>query len=730
MDMQNPRSVDAALEIEGVVLDEWDVVGAGVRERLNEPYQLTVDLFSERAGAEARPLLGKSVELVLSRRGVEERVAGIVTEVRDGRRAVEDGMRASLTVEPAFAALRHRQDTRIFQEMSGPQILEQVLGEDLSRFGREARLDLAGTYPAREFCVQYRESDLDFAMRIMEEEGIGYHFEHPGEKEVLTLFDRPQHHQDIAGEAGPLLTYDINSGERDAGSERVVEVEPLARMTGTKVTTLTFDWTHPTTPVVNVLEAQGAGPELESYVLDAPVTLHDYAGIYGANNSGQQAQLLRELQVRDANVVRGRSNSLAMRCGKKWQLNAHPRLDLNAEYVVVEVHHRLYAHDAKIDVEESEAWDYANQFTCLPAEVPWRPDRVRKRPQVLGVQTATVVGPEGEEIHTDPHGRVKVHFHWDRHGARNDADSCWLRVMQAMGGSGWGFTFVPRIGMEVVITFIDGDPDRPLVTGVVYNPANPPPIDLPADKTRTTIKTNSSPGGGGNNEFRLEDKAGMEEIFLHGQKDWNTIIENDLNRSVGNNEAQQVALNRTRTVGVDESISVGNNRDHIIGVDESISIGSNQTITIGTNQSTTIGNDHSRHVLANSTDSIDGSLTHTIKKNLMQTVMQGFQQTIMANHMANVIGNSETSIVLNEMRNIGINRTAKIGADDTLDVSGDWTVKVGGKVGIECGGASIVLEDGNVTIKGVDIVIEGSGNVVNKAGGDVALNGAKVKLNC
>ncbi|MEC7519755.1 MAG: type VI secretion system tip protein TssI/VgrG [Myxococcota bacterium] len=720
MDAVN-RMVDAQWAVDGVEPVGWRPVGATLREALNEPYVLTLDLLRDQAGQDAQPFLGRRCTLRLSRGGVDQTLHGIVTRVRDEEEEADHGAHARLTIEPAFAALRHRIDTRIFQDMTIPQILERVLGQGLGPFGRSVSLDLRESYPAREFTVQYRESDLDFACRLMEEEGIGFHFEHPDEAEVLTLFDAREHHAAARGEDGHTLPFSDREDGWRGGREHVLTLSPERTITGTGVSTNAFDWTHPERPIVGTTLEAPEQAVLEDYVVDAPITLHDYAGAYRDHDALRRLRVHRELQTRDGERFAGRTTSLALRAGVRWALSGHPRFELDRELVVTEVEHRWGRHTDDAGDEAADG-DYLNVIRCLPAETPWRPDRVRPKPRAYGLQTAIVVGPPSEEIHTDEHGRIKVHFHWDRHGNRTDADSCWLRVVQNMGGSGWGFSFVPRIGMEVAISFVDGDPDRPIVTGAIYNPDNPPPLNLPENKTRTTIRSNSSPGGGGFNELRLEDLAGHEEIFLHGQKDWNTIIRNDLTRSVGHDEAQQVTRNRSRSVGVDESVSVGRNRQH--------SVGESETIQVGTDRVRQVGRDEDVLIQRNATHTILGSLTRTIKDAFGDNIAKSLVQNIGINRLINVLGFSETQIVLHEKRQIGTSRETKIGEDDVLDVKGDWNVKVGGKVRIEAGDASITLEDGNITIAGADIILEGSGQIVERATGDVAINGATIKLNC
>jgi type VI secretion system secreted protein VgrG len=229
-----------------------------------------------------------------------------------------------------------------------------------------------------------------------------------------------------------------------------------------------------------------------------------------------------------------------------------------------------------------------NRFECIPLAVEWRPARRWPKPRITSMQTATVVGPSGEEIHTDIHGRIKVQFHWDRENPANETSSCWVRVQQAWAGGGWGFWWVPRIGMEVVVQFVDGDPDRPLVTGSVYNATNELPYPLPDEKTKSTIKSNSSLGGGGSNEFRFEDKAGSEQIYAHAQKDYNEVVEHDHNTLVHNCQTNTVDVDQTQTIGANQTETVHN---------QVMTVDGNRTVHVKTRSRRTWTHRETRHVV-------------------------------------------------------------------------------------------------------------------------------------
>jgi type VI secretion system secreted protein VgrG len=727
---------------------EWYVAGATLNERLNEPYRLRVDVIHSEPAADAAGLIGTSCVLSLMRRSTTQRVAGIVTMVREGT-DVNHRTQAVLSIEPALVALLHRRDTRIFQGLTVPQILAQVIGAGLRPFHRTLELRLAGSYPPREYTVQYDETDFDFAHRLMEEEGIGYTFDHDGERERLVLFDRPAHFVALEGEEGSLLRYVTRADAELDAAEGVARFEQITRVKPNRVQTRTFDWTHPSVPMIEGTEmADAAWPPLETYVHDAPVTFSSYDHTYGAHNAADQVRLYAERARRDARLCDGTGSALDLRPGRRFELTQHPRAELDRSWAVVAAEHRYQTHVE----DDTDALGYVVRFTVLPADVPWRPDRSRPRPRIAGVQTATVVGPAGEEIHCDPHGRVKVHFHWDRLGARDERSSCWIRVMQAMGGPGWGFSFIPRIGMEVVITFIEGNPDRPLITGVVYNGENPPPYDYPIEKTRTTIKTSSSPGGGGFNELRFEDRAGEEEIWLHGERDWNTLIKRDHNRTVGHSETQEVVVDRSRVVGHDETIQVGHDRRRRVDHDEAVSIGVNRTKSIGANETVTIGADETRSVGSSSSETVGQNLTQTVGQNVVrvagmnETLTVGMSSTtsVVIDHSLRVGGDGKREIGKNLSEKVGGDLTQKIkgaltatvtkarsvtvGLVDQLTVGGarnetvtgisaeqvglDKTIVAGNRISLTCGDSSITLEkDGTITIAGKALLVVGESAV-------------------
>jgi type VI secretion system secreted protein VgrG len=598
----------------------WNVAEMRVEEALNEPYEAVVVLAFHDENATPTDLLGKDGELVIARPPLERLVRGVIRRVelvdnndRDGQEVV-----ARLYVVPAVWALGLGRDTRIFQEMTVPQILEQVLSAALAPYGREIRMATSGrTYPEREYCLQYQESNLAFVSRLMEEEGITYYFDHTSGagREVLVLTDHTKGFErgpTLDGRPVPIATMYGVITER----EPVLHFEPAASVVETKITINDFDWTQDS-PVILGDRGEPADRrrDRERYEHDRALSIARYAEgprRYQQEDSAAQLGVRRELQERDSQIARGRGRVSGFAPGRLFDLASGTRPALDGEYLLTRVVHYTERPAGDDAPEEVRRDPYHNRFECIPASVPYRPSRTTPKPRIHGMQSAVVVGPAGEEVHTDAYGRIKVQFKWDRLGAHDEHSSCWVRVVQAWAGRGWGAFVLPRIGMEVIVSFLDGDPDRPIVTGCVYNGQNPPPYPLPEDKTKSTFKTNSSLGGGGFNEMRYEDRKGSEEIFVHAQKDYNEVVLHDHTTRVHHDQKNQVDVDQTELIGRHQRMTVGVNRVHSVGVDEVITVGVDQRAFVGNDQDETVGANHSRKVGGKQTVMIGESRDHVV----------------------------------------------------------------------------------------------------------------------
>ncbi len=642
VDKEGPVSVRFDSDVEFEV--PWEVAGFRLSECLNEPFELVVELWTTDLWGEPAKLLGASATLTVERLSMHREISGIVERVEDG--AVEDGrLLTRLTIVPALVALGLRKTSRIFQSKTVPEILEEVLNEGLGPFDRSVDLGfVSGGYTSQEYTVQYQETDLHFISRLCEEYGISYRFKCEGGAETLMLGDSDSAWQEIEslGNATGMLPVMLRDG--GAGMREDVRVfQRTSKLRSTVARTMVFDWMSPAslTQVENAEAAEldspnGAelGPEREEYDHGEPSTLYGYRtdGLV-ASDVDKQVALRRALHQRDAIRCAGVSGATLMTPGCKFELFNHPQADLDQQYLVTEVVHSF---GSFAGANDSGTDSYTNRFECIPLAVEWRPARSHPRPRIASVQTATVVGPSGEEIHTDEHGRIKVQFHWDRGGAADENSSCFVRVVQPWSGNGWGHVFLPRIGMEVVVTFVEGDPDRPIVTGCLYNGQNRPPYTLPDDKTKSTIKTASSPGGSGFNELRFEDASGSEEIYIHAQKDFNEVVLNDHNTTVGNNQTNTVDVdqeqtihgNQTETIDGNQEMTVNGTRTvHVVGAfDETLDATETRTVTGDVTE--TFSANETRTISGNQSETISGSVTRTISGSVTETVTGSLTQTI------------------------------------------------------------------------------------------------------
>jgi type VI secretion system secreted protein VgrG len=650
----------------------------------------------------------------------------------------------SARLVPKLWLLTRRAQSQIFQNLATPDILKQML-EEGGIPADEFKLSLKRSYKPRKYCVQYRESDMDFISRLMEEEGIFYFFEHTEDGCTLHLSDDLSVHQPMAGTA--TVPYHP-AQEGNVGGEAISAFRYGRSVRTGMVTLREFDFKKPSLDLTAELEAD-KWKELEAY---------DYPGAYPDSNLGKEyAKIRLEEEQARRELGEGEGNARQMVSGFKFTLEGYGRDAANQEYVLTRVHH--WGHQPQAGEEEAtsggddEEPTYQNDFTCIPAAVPFRPPRLTPRPCVDGPQTAVVTGPSGEEIHTDEFGRIKVRFHWDRSGIKDDKSSCWIRVSQGWGGAGWGAMHIPRIGQEVIVSFIEGDPDQPLVTGRVYNGENPPPYDLPGAKTQSTIKSNTTPGGGGSNEIRFEDAGGSEEVYIHAQKDQNEVVEND----------------HTRTVNRNETIHVVKNRDKSVDVDQSETIGANKKISVGANHDEKIGGDKTMDVTGSHKETIHGSkkvnvsLGHTEVVNLFQNITIGgakmlkvgaaYTQTIVGLMSETVGAAKKVKVSRNYDEIVNGNRKTKIKKDYTEEVKGTHSETITGdfvmhaknielmaeeKLFISVGGKAMMTltKDGKIVIEGKsdmdikakDITIEGS-KLNEKMSGEINKKGSKINLN-
>lgn len=668
--------------------------------------------------------------------------------------------RYRLWLVPEVWPLLLRRTSRIFQETTVDAVLEEVLtGASLASDLFDISVSAAET---REYCVQYRESDWDFCCRLMEEEGIYYFFQHTEDGTTLVISDEASLHEAIEND---LVTYRTQtSGASD--DQFVFGFRYSHQMRHGKVHLRDFNFRRPS-QLVNSEDSDGDRDDLEFY---------DYPGEFVDTAGGDHRRTARLEELRARLVVgEGRSNVSRIAPGYKLTLDEHPFEEANQEWLLTRIHHSIRQDDAggtegggrgrvgrsrfdpdrfehdDLDMDASSDGDggneelvYTNVFECIPSGTPYRPPRTTRRPTVEGPQTAIVVGQSGEEIHVDEHGRIKVQFHWDRLGANDENSSCWVRVSQGWAGAGWGMMFIPRMGQEVVVDFLEGDPDCPLVTGRVYNGENPPPYTLPDHKTKSTIKSNSSKGGGGSNEIRFEDAAGSEEIYIHAQKDWNTVTENNLTEQVGNDETLTVDANRKRTVGGKEDVDID-------GGDQTIKVNAGkQIIETSSDRQRTIGGKETVDI--NGGDQIinvnSGNQTITISSNQTTNVTGSAEMNVRTNYKREVMGNEEIHVVGSRKVTIdsteffekkspstkityGIDTSTYFGLKATNQLAATEDAFVGAKlaataaIDASVNKSKIVNKSPSVETKAdIKILLDAGAQVVLKSGGSIAIEGS------
>jgi type VI secretion system secreted protein VgrG len=624
--------------------DELMLSGFTGTEKMSQPFSYTLDLVSENAAVDPASVLRKpaTIEIELPNDGGTRFINGIVNRFSQLGQ-VEDLTTYRAEIVPWLWFLSLSSDCKIYQNLSVTEIVQQVFKDDLGYSDFDIRC--AGSYPKREYCVQYRETHLAFVSRLLEEEGIFYFFEHGDGKHTLVLADQPSAVQPCPGMSSARMA---SHGEAQPDDVITRLVQEHAVESG-KVTLRDYD---PLQPSLR-LEGTVSGKEKEE--------LYDYPGDFTKMDEGQRyARVRLEAHEAQQQVVRGAGTCRAMQSGYRFDLKDHYRKEINQSYQIVSVHHQAHAGDYRS--WDTAPLDYDNEFVCIPHSVPYRPPRRTPRPRVGGHQTAVVVGKAGEEIWVDKNGRIKVQFHWDRKGKKDENSSCWVRVGTAWAGKGWGAIHIPRIGQEVLVEFLDGDPQYPVVIGSVWNGEQTPPYTLPDNGTQSGVKSRSSKGGGTDtfNEIRLEDKKDKEEIFVQAQKDLTVSVKNDEKRTVLHDRTTEIKNNETRTVKEgDDTTTIEKGK---------------QTITVKQGDQAT---------------SIDqGDQTVTIK--------MGKQVVTLSN------GDQQVNL--------------KMGNQSTKADMGNITVKAAlGKVSMEAmqglelkvGQSSIKLDQTGVTIKGMMLKLEG-----------------------
>jgi len=661
--MANPRRIVLELRAGPVSEEELVVTRVVGREALSTPFAFDVELVPASGDPlDVADLTGAEALLTLREEpgGAERHVHGILWSVEmAGVASGRPRYRARLV--PALDRLGAVVRTRAFQGRSAPEIAARILGDA----GVAHRLALAASYPARELCVQYRESDLAFVARLLEEEGIFYFFEHEPDAHVMVLADEVSACGPMAG--GTSVPY-REPGSHGIAEEHLSRVEHVRRAAPATASVQDFDFTRPALDVVGERTAAGDPLGLEH---------HEYPGRFTDPAAGARRAAVRLEGLRAASeTFTGAGTCFRLVPGASFDLVDHPDAAFQRKLLVLRVEHDAARQDGSAGAAVPPH-GYRSTFGAIDAAAPWRPRRRTRRP-VARAETAVVVGPHAEEIHPDEHGRIKVRFHWDREGARDDTASCWIRCAQAWAGPGWGASFVPRVGQEVLVQFLDGDPDRPLVTGAVYNGQNPPPVELPGEKTRSTLRTDSSPGSWGSNELRFEDAKDAEQVYLHAQKDERIEVRND--------EAQEVGADETLAVKKDRALEAhGNQALSVTGADSS-GVGGAQTLTVAGKRETAVAGGHTERVGVQQAVTVAGHRDVTVRLGAVETVAAAAALNVGGGYAVNVAGVFNKAVAGLFSGQVGGARVEVVGGAREERVAGSSEAKIAGDLEIEVGG--------------------------------------------
>ena len=694
-------------------------------EGISGLFSFELNLLSENHNITFEDIIGKNVTVsIILADGDKRFFNGIISSFSQGRGGGEAGgdphfSHYSATMVPWLWLLKRTADSRIFQKLSVPDIVEKIFTE---KEFLDYKLLLNDSYEKRDYCVQYRETDFNFISRLLEEEGICYFFEHEEKKHTLILADASDKFKPCPKQES--ARYQISAGgwlEEDVITilDKMQEIRPA------KYTINDFNFEIPGTDMkVDVSTKQMLGPgEREIY---------DYPGLYTKKAQGERLTTIRmEEEETKITSITGSSDCRAFTSGYRFTLSDYYREDMDQkDYVLTHIEHEVREvsdyYGATIESMGSES-PYINRFKCIPFDVPYRPSRDTVKPVVRGTQTAIVVGPAGEEIYTDGTGRVKVQFHWDREGKKDENSSCWIRVSQTAAGQGWGSVNIPRIGHEVVVDFLEGDPDRPIINGCVYNGMNTIPF---GSGIMSGAKSNTSPDGGGYNEFSLNDTAGKEMIIVHGQYDMESTIEHDQTLTVHNNRTSTIDVDDSETVGSNQTIDVGADQKETIGANQTVNVGANQDVTVGANQSIKVGSNKTETITIAKALSIGAAYQVSVGAAMNESVVAVKAEEIGGAKIVAVGAHSSENVAASKSVNAGGNISESAGKNVSCKAGKDVSVSSGKKMSLSAGDDFGIAggKRGVVEIKDQLVIKSGKASITLKKNGEIIINGKKITI--
>jgi type VI secretion system secreted protein VgrG len=695
--------------------DVLDIRQFTVHQRMSALFEISLVAHAESANVDFDAVIGQEASFTIQTDPLvtlkePRRWTGICNHVQQ-LAAEPDGLSTyQLSIVPTLWLATQRRNHRMFQQISEPDIVLQLLGE--WGIAPDQRFD-KGAYKKRKYRVQYGESDFDFLSRMLEDAGISFFFEQQGEATKLVLADAPHLGKPRVGS----LPFNASPTGEGGRGEHATAVRSSQRVRPGKVTMRDHDYRLP--PAYKLISSAAGGLAVE----DKLESFHYTPGafLFGSErgdgspvaddrgkvrtDEGEAAVLARKRLAAKrggAKTCTFATNATDLAPGVVTVIDDHPRADLSAGSLLV--------------IEATASGTSTGEWSChceaRSTASAYHPPLVTPRPKVSGVESATVVGPAGEEIHTDEFGRVRVHFHWDRESKMNEKSSCWIHVSQPWGGAGYGGMNLPRIGQEVIVDFLGGDPDRPVIVGRMYTNLQKAPYTLPANKTQSGWKSNSTGGGGGYNEIMFEDAGGSELVRMQAEKDLHKLVKHDEDVTIGND--------RTKQVGHDDIHDVGHDRERSVGNDETVTVGNDRAHMVGNNESVTVGNSRSKSV------------------GVSESLFVGISQ----NETIGMLKTETVGVASIEM--VGVTKTLTVGAVYAITVGGAMNTAVGGvsteevgsskkitvadKIEIVCGKASIVMEQsGKIDINGTEITVNGT-QLMLTASGQAQMHGSAVKI--
>jgi type VI secretion system secreted protein VgrG len=630
------------------------------REQLSQLFEFDVEMLSEDNALSFDKIIGKDMTVILEFEGAskfQRYIHGTVARFVQARSDQEPKDKGHFTtyhatLRPWFWMLTLTRNCQIFQNMKVPEIIEKVF-KDLG-FSGKYKNSLKGTYEKRDYCVQYEETAFEFVCRLMEDEGIYYYFEHEKAKHTLIMADDLSVHQSVVGY--PKVRY-WDAYEASNPEDTVFEFSLLEQVSSGKYAVDDFHFETPATDLKT--EIKGTSGTMRVY---------EYQGFQGGFDKTKSGDTIAKHRLEalewQNKLAQGQSYCIGFCAGFKFTLENHQRKDINAEYVI-----RQLDIIATLD-------QYSNSFEALPAKSQFRAPIATRKPRIAGAQSAIVTGPKNEEIYTDKYGRIKVQFHWDQEGKKDEKTTCFIRVNQSWAGKAWGRLFLPRIGQEVLVSFINGDPDRPMVTGAVYNAEQTVPYALPKFKTKSTWKTRSTKKGTPEyfNEISFEDEKDKEVFYQHAQKDMKIMVEYDRQKRVDNDETNNIKMNRTTTIEEkDDKLTVAKG---------------NRTTTIKLARTTTI-------------EEKDDTLTVQKGSRIISIDKKDYKLTVKAGDRDISVKKGKETHSVKKTRQLTVtgNETHVNGGNFLQKVKGNYTLKVKGNLTIDVTGELKIVGKKNIDMK-------------------------------